>query len=1486
MPRPKPLVHQSTTSTGASNLALATENGKQSFAGAYSTGSVNRFDYFVAHRTAAEWEYGQGYMNDATTLVRLTPIKGSSGNGVPVNFSAGLKDVASDYPPEAIGNEHLAQMAASTIKGRITGSTGDPEDLTAAQVRTLINVADGANNYVHPNHTGDVTSVGGGATTIANDAVTTAKILDAAVTTAKIANRNVDNSKLIWMPLNTIKGTPDNLGGDPIDLTATQVRTILNVANGANAYVHPNHSGDVTSVGDGATTIALNAVTNAKLQDMVPYSIKGNYTGAVADPQDLTGTQALAILNAVNRAGDTMQGRLGLAATGLHAPELDNITTRTNSGFFWTSTASVADGWPFDGDYCHLITSTHGFEGNYFSFQLAANYWSDADIYVRCTTDLGTRPWKKIHHSGNNNPLQLSGGTMTGRIELSVHGLGLHPVADISIRRDSGFYEASVASEIAKGWPENGISFRGVFATHVNVTNNYSLQIVCSDDPTKLYFRTTIDNGLAPWYKIVTQASVGIVTNTMLAGSIAASKLVGTDINTVGTITTGTWNAGNVTANGGDALLTSVASNAAGLRLTRTANPVDQKTVDIVQYDGTVRFRFLNDAVNIESVFMQAHRNAGTYTTSYVNFPSGNVGIGVMPTDNVKLDVVGTVRGDSFWAKGVDPGIGMDAITGDCYLWFWRAAGAVNHKSIEVIQDSSGFRFRFGNDAYNAFEDCLVFTQNAGTYTTNYVQFPNGNVGIGMVPTDKLSVNGVIRGASLVVNGGGLWEPGVILTDGGSGMAFRAKQASPATDEFGWYNSVGTRLMSINAAGALVHTGPIRGASLTVSGGGSYEPGCIYGDANYGMLFRVKQANPVDAQYSWRKSDGAEVMSINPSGTLNVNGAIAASGPILHGAGGIESTDRASLTAYTPGGFWHTNSATTGEGWPVDTTWMSGLTVSGHPAHGYYGWQLAAGWFDNNLWFRSVNNNSLPWRYLIHSGNTSAITSVGTITTGTWNAGNVTANAVLASYTDAGQNQLKMLRSVNGNDARHFDIVQADTTVQFRFANDPETLASPWLTAVRNANTYTTNYVYFPNGNVGVGMVPSAKLSVAGDINLTGILSPSVSGIGSAHKDDITTSTNSGFFHTNSASPSEGWPFGSGVDGNWIQLLSSGAGGFWGFQFACSWFDQNLYFRSTANSGTTGWNLVYHGGTAAGTIPASKLVGTDITTVGNITAGTWNAGLVNVAGDVTASGNLYANSGLVRAWSAGQTTLRLFTNGSPADQKQVEFLQYSGDFCEFRFVNDAYSAASSWLLAYRNAGTYTTNYVNFPNGKVGIGTVPRTIGNCKLDVAGGIFGQKVYADGTGAELGCTALTGDPWFGLWREASPANQRSVEFTDDGAARFRFTDDNWTGLSEWLTVTRNAGTYTTNYVHFPSGNVGVGMVPTQKLSVAGNIDLTGAVVLSSQGFVPATRNDIKTHTPAGIYLTSVASEANGWPVGSSTYWDSCHGVGTTMAKTIRRS
>lgn len=57
----------------------------------------------------------------------------------------------------------VLDLSQNNILGRATVGTGNPEKLTATQVRTILNVADGANNYSHPNHSGQVTSTGDGA---------------------------------------------------------------------------------------------------------------------------------------------------------------------------------------------------------------------------------------------------------------------------------------------------------------------------------------------------------------------------------------------------------------------------------------------------------------------------------------------------------------------------------------------------------------------------------------------------------------------------------------------------------------------------------------------------------------------------------------------------------------------------------------------------------------------------------------------------------------------------------------------------------------------------------------------------------------------------------------------------------------------------------------------------------------------------------------------------------------------------------------------------------------------------------------------------------------------------------------------------------------------------------------------------------------------------------------------------------------------------
>jgi hypothetical protein len=110
----------------------------------------------------------------------------------------------------------------------------------------------------------------------------------------------VTNAKLATVATSTIKGRSTAGSGAPEDLTATQVRTLINVANGANNYVHPNHSGEVTSTADGATVIAAGVVSNAKLTTVSTATFKGRVTAGTGAPEDLTGVQAATLLPAFN----------------------------------------------------------------------------------------------------------------------------------------------------------------------------------------------------------------------------------------------------------------------------------------------------------------------------------------------------------------------------------------------------------------------------------------------------------------------------------------------------------------------------------------------------------------------------------------------------------------------------------------------------------------------------------------------------------------------------------------------------------------------------------------------------------------------------------------------------------------------------------------------------------------------------------------------------------------------------------------------------------------------------------------------------------------------------------------------------------------------------------------------------------------------------------------------------------------------------------
>lgn len=281
--------------------------------------------------------------SNATTIAALavTDAKVATANKDGLAATPSMRTLGTGAAQACAGNDaRLSDSRTPTAHAtsHVTGGTdviasavpaGNAGLMTGADKTKLDGIATGANLYVHPNHSGDVVSVADGAQTIAADAVT--------------------NAKLANMATLTIKGNNTGGAADPLDLTAAQTRTLLNVADGANNYTHPNHSGDVASVADGATTIAADAVTYAKMQNVSAASRlvgRGSAAGA-GDPQEITlGTNLTLSGTTLNAAGG------GATATTVEV----SVATATFAGSFTITDAAITSGskilcWQAPGPY-------------------------------------------------------------------------------------------------------------------------------------------------------------------------------------------------------------------------------------------------------------------------------------------------------------------------------------------------------------------------------------------------------------------------------------------------------------------------------------------------------------------------------------------------------------------------------------------------------------------------------------------------------------------------------------------------------------------------------------------------------------------------------------------------------------------------------------------------------------------------------------------------------------------------------------------------------------------------------------------------------------------------------------------------------------------------------------------------------------------------------------------------------------------------------
>ena len=385
---------------------------------------------------------GTLWLNTTTGEVKVrsagvTQVVGGAGGGVSDGDKGDITVSGSGavwtIDPGAVTLGKLADLATSTILGRTTAGTGSPEALTATQVRTILNVANGATAnaadavlLARANHTG---TQGAGTITGLAGVATSGSAAD--LTAGTLPAARFDDTAHGARAGGTLHAAATvSVAGF---LSAADKTKLDGVATGANNYVHPNHSGDVTSVADGAITIAANAVGFTKLADIATDSLVGRDTAGTGDPEAITVSGGIEFSGTGSIRTGAFTGDVTKTAGGTALTIAANAVDNTKAADMAANTVKV-NATGATADPADLAVTTNSVVGR-VAGNIVAGPLVDAQVAAATLTNaklanVGTATLKGRATAGTGAPEDLTGTQATALLDtFSSAAKGLAPAS-------------------------------------------------------------------------------------------------------------------------------------------------------------------------------------------------------------------------------------------------------------------------------------------------------------------------------------------------------------------------------------------------------------------------------------------------------------------------------------------------------------------------------------------------------------------------------------------------------------------------------------------------------------------------------------------------------------------------------------------------------------------------------------------------------------------------------------------------------------------------------------------------------------------------------------------------------------------------------------------------------------------------------------------------------------------------------------------------